>query len=71
VINNAASTRRLFQPEREWDNSVNTAMAFTNDRACQSIGDESWGYREEEDYYSVEHLVRSIDKVMAKGGNYC
>ncbi|MCK9479778.1 MAG: alpha-L-fucosidase [Firmicutes bacterium] len=38
--------------------------------ACQSIGRQSWGYREDEDYYSNKFLMQSIDKIMAMGGNY-
>jgi alpha-L-fucosidase len=58
-------------PERDWDDSVNIALAFERPtEACQSIGTESWGYRADEDYYSYSHLIRSIDKVLAKGGNY-
>ena len=38
--------------------------------ACQSVGRESWGYRANEDYYSDIHLIRSIDKTLARGGNY-
>ena len=38
--------------------------------ACQSIGRESWGYREDEDYYAHSFLMRSIARVMAMGGNY-
>ena len=38
--------------------------------ACQSMGRESWGYREDEDYYSHKHLMQSIDGILAMGGNY-
>ncbi len=38
--------------------------------ACQSIGRESWGWREDEDYYSDLFLMRSITRIMAMGGNY-
>ncbi len=38
--------------------------------ACQAVGVESWGYRAEEDYYTDAHLVRSIDRMMARGANY-
>ena len=38
--------------------------------ACQSVGVQSWGYRTDEDYYSVAHLASSIDKVMGMGGSY-
>jgi len=38
--------------------------------ANQSVGRQSWGYREDEDYYSHKLLMQSIDKIMAMGGNY-
>jgi len=38
--------------------------------ACQSVGMLAWGYRENEDYFSVRFLAESIDKIMTKGGNY-
>jgi len=58
-------------PERDWDSSVNTEVQFAKPvEACQSVGYQSWGYREDEDYYTVAHLIRSVQKVMAKGGNY-
>jgi len=38
--------------------------------ACQALGRESWGYKEDEDYYSCVHIMRSIDKILAMGGNY-
>jgi len=50
---------------------VNTELHFDKPvEACQSVGYQSWGYRSDEDYYTVAHLVRSIQKVRAKGGNY-
>lgn len=42
----------------------------TPTEACQSLGRESWGYRENEDYYTSKFLMQSIDKMMAMGGNY-
>ncbi len=54
-------------PERH----VPDGFAFrTPTEACQSLGRESWGYREDEDYYSDKYLMQSIDKIMAMGGNY-
>lgn len=38
--------------------------------ACQSMGRESWGYREDEDYFSDRFLMGSIDAILAMGGNY-
>jgi alpha-L-fucosidase len=38
--------------------------------ACQSLGRESWGYREDEDYHAAKHLMQSLGKTLAMGGNY-
>ena len=38
--------------------------------ACQSLGVHSWGYKKDEDFFSDVHLMQSIDKIMAMGGNY-
>lgn len=58
-------------PERDWDASVNTKRQFEFPiEACQSVGYQSWGYRVDEDYYTDAHLIRSIHKLLAKGGNY-
>jgi alpha-L-fucosidase len=37
---------------------------------CQAVGRESWGYREDEDYYADRYLMQSIDGGLAKGANY-
>jgi alpha-L-fucosidase len=72
VINNRGPGEGDFStPERDWDDSVNELLRFEGPvEACQSVGTESWGYRVDEDFYSDRHLLESIDKVMAKGGNY-
>ena len=45
--------------------------AFTRlTEACQSVGRQSWGYRRDEDYFSLRLLTHSIDRIMARGGNY-
>ena len=38
--------------------------------ACQSVGEQSWGYRKDEDYYTPRFLMASVDKIMAMGGSY-
>ena len=38
--------------------------------ACQSVGVHSWGYKQDEDYFDPRHLMASIDRIMARGGNY-
>ena len=39
-------------------------------RACDSVGQHSWGYRREEDYFSVRKLERQISLYTALGGNF-
>lgn len=72
VINNRGMDDGDFgTPERDWDESVNSALAFSRPiEACQSIGYQSWGWRKDEDYYSDAHLTGSIQKILAKGGNF-
>jgi alpha-L-fucosidase len=54
-------------PERE----VPAGRAFAClTEACESVGEQSWGYRAEEDFHSDLYLVRSIDSILAMGGNY-
>lgn len=58
-------------PERDWDESVHSLRSFTKPtEACQSVGKQSWGYRDHEDFYSDRHLIASMDNIFAKGGNY-
>ena len=38
--------------------------------ACNSLGEQSWGYRSNEDFYSLRHVISSIDSVMSRGGSY-
>jgi alpha-L-fucosidase len=38
--------------------------------AGQSLGRESWGYREDEDDHAAEHLMRSLGQTLAMGGHY-
>lgn len=72
VINNRGYDDGDFgTPERDWESSVNTKASFdTPVEACQAVGYQSWGWREDEDYYTEAHLIRSVQKVLAKGGNY-
>lgn len=72
VINNRGFDEGDFStPERDWDDSVNTQLSFQKRiEACQAVGYQAWSYRANEDYYSTAHLIRSIQKIMAKGGNY-
>lgn len=38
--------------------------------ACQSVGQESWGWRTNEDYYSNLTLMSEMDRILSMGGNY-
>jgi alpha-L-fucosidase len=58
-------------PERDWDEGLDGALTLERPtEACQSVGIESWGYRADEDYYTDRHLMRSLDKYLARGANY-
>jgi alpha-L-fucosidase len=72
MINNRGFDEGDFgTPERDWYEFVDKELAFDKPvEACQSVGTESWGYREDEDYFTPKYLIQCIDKIMAKGGNY-
>ena len=73
VINNRGFDEGDYgTPEREYQaGEIGEVLHFSRPtEACNSVGTQSWGYREEEDYYSVRHLVESIDTILARGGNY-
>ena len=38
--------------------------------ACQSVGEQSWGYCADEDYFTNRYLTASIDKIRAIDGSY-
>lgn len=58
-------------PERDYTKEGGIALSFDKrTEACQSVGMESWGYRRDEDYYSDRHLMRSIDRYLARDANY-
>ena len=56
-------------PEREYE-AVAGARFERMTEACNSVGRQSWGYREREDFYSKRHLCSAIDRIMAMGGSY-
>ena len=72
VINNRGFDEGDFgTPERDYEASGEEPLSFEKrTEACQSVGAESWGYRQAEDYYSDRHLLRSIDKYLARDANY-
>jgi alpha-L-fucosidase len=72
VINNRGYDEGDFgTPERDYDKGGEESPCFDRrTEACQSVGMESWGFRQEEDYYADRHLLRSIDKYLARDANY-
>ncbi len=72
VINNRGFDEGDFgTPERDFDTAAADSKSLERPtEACQSVGMESWGYRKDEDYYTIGHLERSIDKYLSRGANY-
>lgn len=72
VINNRGYDEGDFgTPERDFEKGGEELLVFSQRiEACQSVGAESWGYRRDEDYYTDRHLLRSIDKYLARDANY-
>ena len=72
VINNRGFDEGDFgTPERDYTPEAAPVLGFENrTEACQSVGMESWGYRADEDYYADRHLIRSIDRYLARDANY-
>ena len=69
-INNRGWDKGDFStPEREYKAAEGQRFESMTE-ACNSLGEQSWGYRENEDFYSMRHLISSIDRIMAMGGSY-
>jgi alpha-L-fucosidase len=57
-------------PERDVETSAEAEEITRPTEACQSVSAQSWGFRANDDYYTTEHLIRSIDRYLARGANY-
>ncbi|MBE6373354.1 MAG: glycoside hydrolase [Lentisphaerae bacterium] len=70
VINNRGYGPGDFStPERDFQAESPYPFAKPTE-ACDSVGQHSWGYRREEDYFSVRKLERQISLYTALGGNF-
>ncbi len=68
LINNRGYDEGDFAtPERSVPEG-NTFDSLTE--ACQSVGKQSWGYREDEDFYTDRFLCSGMDKIFVIGGSY-
>lgn len=72
VINNRGFDEGDFAtPERDQEKGIDEVRSFERlTEACQAVGFQSWGYRVDEDYYTDRHLIRSIDRYLARDCNY-
>lgn len=70
VINNRGYGKGDYStPERNFQEEA--FLPFTNPvEACDSVSMNSWGYRSEEDYFSVRKLERQIALYTGLGGNF-
>lgn len=56
-------------PEREYESQDEKRFTRMTE-ACNSVGQQSWGYRTGEDFYTKRHLCCAIDRFMAGGASY-
>lgn len=71
LINNRGFDSGDFStPERDYDKKNESKLFEKMTEACNSVGEQSWGYRKNEDYQSIRYLTSSIDRIMAMGGSY-
>ena len=66
VVNDRAGFGDYFTPERDLPDDLSGYMF----EACESISPTAWGYQNDMAAFSVPHLVKSMLKMVASGGNY-
>lgn len=57
-------------PERDEGGQIGTKYFEHMTEACDSVGEQSWGYRKNEDYHTVRYLTCAVDRIMALGGSF-
>lgn len=71
VINNRGFGPGDFStPERAFKDHAGTIPFANPTEACNAVGWNSWGYREQEDYYSANYLQQQMAMFMPRGANY-
>lgn len=69
-INNRGFDEGDFStPERDYS-ALSGSRFEKMTEACNSVGEQSWGYRRNEDFHTVKYLMSAIDEIMAMGGSY-
>ena len=69
-INDRGYDRGDFStPEREFEAAASARYTKMTE-ACNSVGEQSWGFRANEDFYSLRHIISAIDRYMAMGASY-
>lgn len=56
-------------PEREYEAAATKRFTRMTE-ANNSVGQQSWGYRSNEDFYTKRHLCCAVDRYMAMGASY-
>lgn len=56
--------------EREYTRDESRAPFPHKIEACNSVGIHSWGFKEEEDFYTLFHLESAMARILMRGGNY-
>ncbi|MFH0797499.1 MAG: alpha-L-fucosidase [Candidatus Omnitrophota bacterium] len=66
VVNDRAQYGDFFTPERSLPEDL-TGYLF---EACESVSVTQWGYTKDRTSHSVPHLMQSLVRMAAAGGNY-
>ncbi|MBE6591759.1 MAG: glycoside hydrolase [Ruminococcaceae bacterium] len=70
LINDRGWSKGDFStPEREYK-ALGDAPFARMTEACNSVDQQSWGYRADPDFYSLRHLTCAIHRIMCLGGSY-
>jgi alpha-L-fucosidase len=66
VVNDRARCGDFFTPERSLPDDL-TGYLF---EACEAVQTWHWGYQRQADLHNVPHLIESLVRMAAAGGNY-